>query len=204
MRGRILAQLVVLSMVMSSCGQVAVKSPDNLPDLVTDHIITAYDHYYPGSTVELSVKLSMTPKEIWFGSNWNLVKSANPPKDGIWKDKLKLEKKKNGEMAITVVLNLEDGTKKNLVKSITVVDKPGINIEQERSSKTGDKLIVWADIELSKVEYIDPKGKTTPFMKKDKEFTLDQKLPEPGTPAGTIRTTDSLVLLRINKSRLQV
>lgn len=192
MRGKILAHLVVLSMVMSSCGQVAVKPPDNLPDLVTDHIITAYDHYYPGSTVELSVKLSMTPKEIWFGGNNNLKKSANSLVDGIWQDSLALKEFNIGQVSISVVLSLNDGTKKKLYKMITVVKAPQINIEQSRTSKTGDKLIVWADVELSKVEYIDPNGQTTPFVKKDKEFTLDEKLPEPGKPAGTIRTTDSL------------
>lgn len=191
MRGTILTNLVVLSLVMASCGQVAVK-PDNLPDLVTDHIITAYDHYYPGSTVELSIKLSMTPQEIWFGGNNNLKKSANSLIDGIWKDSLALKQFNFGSVSISVVLSLNDGAKKKLYKDITIVQKPSINIEQARSSKSGDKLIVWADVELSKVEYINPNGKMTPLEKKDKEFILEQKLPEPGQPAGTIRTTDSL------------
>ena len=193
MRGK-LVFLCVVVLLVSSCGQALVKptQPNNLPDLVTDHIITPYDHYYPGSTVELSVKLSVVPKEIWFGEFDNLVKSTNSPVDGIWKGSFKLKNSSGESTIISVVLSLANGEKKSLYKEVSLVREPQINIEQSRSSKTGDKLIVWADVELAKVEYIDPNGKTTSFTKKDKEFTLEQKLPEPGKPAGIIKTTDLL------------
>ena len=183
--------ITLLAILLVSCGQSATIPAVDNQKLIDDHIMVEYDHVYKNSTVKLSVKFAKTTREVWFGIDNKLVKSKNMPQDNVWTDTIALNERFAGEKTIYVTFTTQDWEKKTLYKAITVVEKPEVNIEQKRSSKSGDKLIVWADVPLTKVDYIQPDGTIVPLNQTDKQFTLDVKLPQPGKPAGIIKTTDT-------------
>lgn len=183
--------ITLLGIIVVSCGQTTTIPAVDNQKLIDDHIMVEYDHVYKNSTVKLSVKFAKDIREVWFGIDNKLVKSKNMPQDNVWTDTIALNESFTSEKTISVTFTTQDWEKKTLYKTIKIVDKPEVNIEQKRSSKSGDKLIVWADVPLTKVEYAQPDGTTIPLNQTDKQFTLDVKLPEPGQPAGTIKTTDA-------------
>lgn len=183
--------ITLLAIIMVSCTKTTTIPAVDNQKLIDDHIMVEYDHVYKNSTVKLSVKFAKDTREVWFGIDNKLVKSKNTPQDNVWTDTIALNERFAGEKTIYVTFTTQDWEKKTLYKTIKIVEKPEVNIEQKRSSKSGDKLIVWADVPLTKVEYTKPDGTTISLNQTDKQFTLDVKLPEPGQPAGTIKTTDA-------------
>lgn len=151
------------------------------------------DYAYNSMKVQLEASFSSNPTEVWFGyCTGTLTKSKVMPENNLWHDEIIMPAQKIGKLDICVTASFKDGSKQTLNGNINVINDPNVNIKQERSSVNGDMLIVWADVPLNNVVYIQPDGKAVPMTKKGNEYVLETKLPEPNQPAGTIKSTDSL------------